>query len=80
MEKKVTVFSTTTCPWCIQAKDYLKEKGIHFKNIDVSEDAEWAKKMFDKSHQMGVPQLWIDDEVVVGFDVERINKLLRIEG
>ncbi len=80
MEKeKVIVFSTPTCPWCIQAKSYLKEKNIPFKDIDVSEDSEWANKMFEKSHQMGVPQLWINDDVVVGFDVPEINRLLKIK-
>lgn len=73
---KVTVFSTTTCPWCVRAKQYLDQAGIEYEDVDVSQDHESAKKMVEKSHQMGVPQLWIDDEVVVGFDQDRIKELL----
>jgi glutaredoxin len=59
-------------------KDYLKSKNIAFSDIDVSQDRMQAMKMVQKSGQMGVPQLWIDEEVVVGFDKPRINALLSI--
>ena len=76
--KSVTVFSTQTCPFCHMVKDYLKSKNIAFSDIDVSQDRMQAMKMVQKSGQMGVPQLWIDEEVVVGFDKPRINALLSI--
>lgn len=79
IKKEVTVFSTPTCPYCVMVKEYLNDKKIEYKDIDVSEDQKMAEKMFDKSHQMGVPQIWIDDEVVVGFDPEHINQLLGIK-
>lgn len=59
-------------------KDYLQSKNIAFSDIDVSQDRMQAMKMVQKSGQMGVPQLWIDEEVVVGFDKPRINALLSI--
>ena len=76
--KSVTVFSTQTCPFCHMVKDYLQSKNIAFSDIDVSQDRMQAMKMVQKSGQMGVPQLWIDEEVVVGFDKPRINALLSI--
>ncbi|AKM82525.1 TPA: NrdH-redoxin [Candidatus Berkelbacteria bacterium] len=75
-QSKVIVFSTPTCPWCVIAKQYLNKKGIEFENKDVSIDHHAADEMVEKSGQMGVPQLWIDDEIVVGFDQSKINKLL----
>jgi len=77
-EKKVIVYSTPTCPYCVMVKQYLNEKKIEYKDIDVSEDQESAEKMFEKSHHMGVPQLWIDHEVIVGFDQTKIDQLLGI--
>lgn len=77
--EKVKIFSTPTCSYCIMTKNYLKEKNIEFEDVDVSEDQEQAEKMFEKSHHMGVPQLWIGDDVVVGFDPEKINELLKIK-
>lgn len=72
----VKVFSTPTCPYCYMAKDYLKAKGIQFEDIDVSRDRNQAMAMVERSGQMGVPQLWIDDEVVVGFNTSKIEELL----
>ena len=72
----VKVFSTPTCPYCHMAKDFLKSKNVEFEDIDVSQDRMQAMQMVQKSGQMGVPQLWIDGQVVVGFDTPRINQLL----
>ncbi len=77
--KKVKVFSTPTCPWCTRVKEYLKEKNVTYENIDVSQDYEAAQRMVAKSGQSGVPQLWIDDEVVVGFNQPLIDQLLGLE-
>ncbi|MFO0703703.1 MAG: thioredoxin [Patescibacteria group bacterium] len=73
---KVTVFSTPTCPYCTMAKTYLKENNISFEDVDVSRDQMKAMQMVQKSGQMGVPQLWIGDEVVVGFDKRKIDSML----
>ena len=74
--KKVKVFSTPTCPYCHMAKAYLKNKKVEFEDIDVSRDQAQAIQMVQKSGEMGVPQLWIDDEVVVGFNQPVIDQLL----
>lgn len=79
VKHKIIVFSTPTCPYCTMVKNYFKEKGIEFEDVNVAADQEMAKKMVARSGQMGVPQIWIDDEVVVGYDVSRINALLGIE-
>jgi len=74
--KKVKVFSTPTCPYCHMVKAYLKDKEISFEDIDVSKDQKQAMAMVQKSGQMGVPQLWIDKEVVIGFNKLVIDHLL----
>lgn len=73
---EIKVFTTPTCPYCHMLKQYLQSKNIPFEEIDVSENREWAYKMVEKSGQMGVPQMWIGDEVIVGFDKARIDALL----
>lgn len=72
----VTVFSTPTCPWCARLKSYLREQKVAFKDVDVSRDATAAQEMVRRSGQMGVPQAWIDGQVVVGFDRKRVDALL----
>lgn len=75
-DKKVVVYSTPTCPYCKRAKDYLSRKGIAYIDHNVIEDRDAAKEMIQKSGQMGVPVITIDDEVVVGFNQALLDKLL----
>ncbi len=75
---QVVVFSTPTCPWCSRLKSYLRGHNIAFKDVDVSRDASAAREMVSKSGQMGVPQAWIDGQVVVGFDRARVDSLLHL--
>ena len=65
--REVIVYSTPTCPWCVRAKDYLRNNGIEFEEKDVSVDVQGAREMVKISGQMGVPVLSIDGNVVVGF-------------
>ncbi|MBD3310829.1 NrdH-redoxin [Candidatus Woesearchaeota archaeon] len=76
---KVTVYSTSTCPWCTKVKDFLKENNVEFEDIDVSSDQEKQEEMVEKSGQMGVPVIDIDGEIVVGFDEDKLKKLLKLD-
>jgi glutaredoxin-like YruB-family protein len=78
MEKKVRIYSTPTCPWCIRAKQFLKENNIIFEDLDVSVDQSASEEMIRKSGQMGVPVLDIDDQIIIGFDKEKIKQVLGI--
>ena len=72
----ITIYSTTVCPWCVKLKGYLKEKGVSYKEIDVSKDREAARKMVEQSGHMGVPQMEINGKIIVGFDKAAIDKEL----
>ena len=78
MAKSVKVYSTATCPWCIRAKQFLKENNIDFQNIDVSSNQQAVDELMQKSGQMGVPVLDIEGEIIVGFDKEKIKQSLGI--
>lgn len=78
MAKSVKVYSTSTCSYCIRAKQFLAENNIQFENIDVSADHAKAQEMIKKSGQMGVPVLDIDGEIIIGFDKEKIKQALGI--
>ncbi|MBI2393368.1 MAG: thioredoxin family protein [Deltaproteobacteria bacterium] len=73
---RVTVYVTDTCPWCTRVKTYLREHKVSFSEINVSRDESAARRMTERSGQMGVPQLDIDGSFVVGFDQPRIDALL----
>ncbi len=72
----ITVYSTDTCPWCRKAKDYLRDKGVEFKEVNVAEDRNGAMEMVKKSGQQGVPVIDIDGNIIIGFDQRRIDSLI----
>ena len=75
----VKVYSTPACAYCVTLKKFLTEKGIEFDNIDVSEKEEFLQEMIDKSGQMGVPVIDVDGQIIIGFNKEKIIKLLDIK-
>lgn len=72
----VKVYSTDSCPWCVKAKQYLKSKGIEYKEINVAEDMEGREEMINLSGQMGVPVVNINGTIIVGFDKPAIDEAL----
>lgn len=75
----VTIYSTPTCVYCKTLKEYLDSKQIPWKEIDVSANEAELEKMVAISGQMGVPVVEIDGDVVVGFDKEKIDEILKIK-
>lgn len=74
---QITIYSTPTCPYCVQAKQYFKSKNITFEDIDVSADQAKAQEMIKISGQMGVPVIKIDDKILIGFDQDEVEKILK---
>ena len=73
---KVIIYSTTTCPYCVYAKDYFKNKGVAFEDKNVSNDRAAGQEMIAKSGQMGVPVIDIDGQIIVGFQPNIFEELL----
>ncbi|MEN9604952.1 MAG: hypothetical protein RJB39_637 [Candidatus Parcubacteria bacterium] len=74
--KKITVYSTENCKYCHLVKEYLTEKGFAYTSVDVGKDAEARKVAVEKSGQLGVPVVDIDNNIVVGFDKDILDQLL----
>ena len=81
---QVTIYSTTTCPYCKMLKNYLTEKNIAYVEKLVDQDDNAKSELASISGGfLGVPFTFIvkDDgqqEKVVGFDKEKINSILEI--
>ena len=78
MDKKVTIYSTPTCHFCQLAKEFFGEKGVEYTEHDVSTDLEKRKEMIEKSGQMGVPVIFVDEDMTVGFDKDKLAGMLGI--
>jgi len=65
---EVVLYTSTSCPYCVQAKRLLDRKGIAFVEIDVSADSAKRSEMMQKSGRRTVPQIFIDEQSIGGFD------------
>ena len=74
--KNVVIYSLPTWPHCKKAKEYLSQKGIPYIDYDAAKDKVRAKEMIEKSGQIGTPVILVDDEMVVGFNQSKLDKLL----
>jgi glutaredoxin-like YruB-family protein len=73
---RVLVFTTPSCPWCIRAKHYLRQRNVRFREVDVARDPGAARDLVRRTGQMGVPVVEIDGRPIVGFDKPQIDRLL----
>ncbi len=78
-KKRVTVYSTESCPYCYMVKDFLNEHNIPFEDIDVGKNREAAQEMIRKTGQMGVPVIEIDGKIIIGFDQEALKQELDLD-
>ena len=74
--KNITIYSTPTCHFCHAAKEFFKKNNLTFTEYDVSSDQEKRTEMIERSGQMGVPVIYIDDEMMVGFNEPKLKELL----
>lgn len=64
----VIIYSTKVCPYCVRAKQLLDSKGVSYNEILIDNDMEQMKKMIELSGRRTVPQIFINDQSIGGFD------------
>ena len=74
---EVTVYTTPTCPWCHKAKAWFRDKKIRYKEVDVTTDKSGLEDMVRISGQTGVPVIVVGEEVIVGFNQNRLNEIFK---
>lgn len=89
MAHSVTIYSTPSCHFCHQAKDFFNENSISFTDHNVAEDTEKRTEMMNMTGQLGVPVIVLTEtneageatkeEVIIGFNESRIKELLSLE-
>ncbi|NLJ58343.1 MAG: glutaredoxin family protein [Tissierellia bacterium] len=73
--RNIKIYSSDTCPNCTAAKEYFEEKGYEYTEKNISTDQEAKKELISMGY-MGVPVIFIDDEVVVGFNKNKLDEIL----
>ncbi len=72
----VKIYTTPTCPYCVKAKEYFTRKGIKYAEYNVAQDREALQEMTKLSGGRSVPVITVDDEVLIGFNQDKLDKLL----
>lgn len=72
---KIKIYTSNTCSHCSAAKEYLKEREYNYEERNVSTDPS-AKKELMKMGYMGVPIIMVDDEVIEGFNKNKLDEIL----
>lgn len=74
---QITIYTTSTCPYCDMMKNFLKEQGLPFNEVNVQHDPIAANRLVKTTGQMGVPQTEINGQWILGFDPEKVMQLVR---
>ncbi|MBT3836390.1 NrdH-redoxin [Candidatus Woesearchaeota archaeon] len=69
----IIIYTIVACPWCAKLKEWLKEKKLAFQEFDLKESPAARDDMLEKSNQLATPVTDIDGEIIVGFDVEKLE-------
>jgi len=72
----VAVYTTPVCSHCRTAKQFLRERGVPFREVDVSRNEAAAREAMRKSGQTGVPVIDVNGTIIVGFDRARLVRAL----
>jgi glutaredoxin 3 len=80
MSMELKLYSRAMCSWCLDAKDYLRERGYKFIEIDVGRNRAAYDEMIDLSNQSYVPTLIAGNEVLANFDTDQLKKFLGERG
>ncbi len=73
----VTIYTASWCAFCHAAMEYLDKLGVKYEKKDIEENRAWAEESVEKSGQMGIPVIDINNDIVVGFDRPKIDAALK---
>ncbi len=62
------MYATPYCPFCMRARQLLDAKGIEFTELRVDRDPSLRRQMMERSGRRTVPQIFVDDSHLGGFD------------
>lgn len=79
MDKEVKIYTTPSCVYCRMTKSFFQKNNIQYKELNVATDLKAREEMIQKSGQLGVPVITVGGDVVIGFDQEKLSRLLEIK-
>ncbi|MFH8080458.1 MAG: glutaredoxin domain-containing protein [Candidatus Aenigmatarchaeota archaeon] len=74
---KVKIYTTPNCYFCKMAKQYFESKNIPYEEVDVSVNVDAAKEMIEKTGQMGVPVIEVENNIIIGFNRNALERIFQ---
>lgn len=74
---KIKIYTNPNCPFSDQAKKFFKQKKIPFEEISLLKNEEARLAVIEKTGQMVTPVIEIDEEIIIGFEEEKLNELFK---
>lgn len=68
MMSTVQIYTTAICPYCVRAKTLLERKGVSYEELRIEGDRELMREMLNRSQRRTVPQIFVGDVHVGGYD------------
>jgi glutaredoxin 3 len=76
---KVTIYTTPSCVYCKMAKAFFAKNNVQFEEKNVASDLVARQDMLEKSQQLGVPVIEVDDTIIIGFDQKNLESALGLD-
>jgi len=73
----IEVFTTPTCPYCTKLKNWLDENDYEYEEHNVGDDRDAAKRMIERTGQRGVPQTFIGNTEIIGFQPDKVEEAIK---
>lgn len=77
--KKVIVYSTGNCPWCVKVKDFLKQNKVRFEERSAQENRQYALEVQQKSGGVAVPVTDVEGMIIIGFNPAKLKAALGLQ-
>ena len=79
MAHKVTIYTTPSCVYCKMTKEFFAKNGVQYEEKNVATDMQARQEMLEKSEQLGVPVIDVDDTIIIGFDQKNLETALGLK-
>jgi len=76
---RVLVYTSSSCPYCKKVKNFLREHSVTFKEINLNFHRSAARELKEKTGQTGVPVILAGNYKIIGFDENKLRRILRIK-
>lgn len=76
---KVIIYTTPSCVYCKMTKEFFAKNNVAYEERNVATDMKAREEMLEKSQQLGVPVIDVDDTIIIGFDKKNLSSALGIK-